>query len=288
MGLIMLIMPSQQLFSLKGKKVIITGGAGFFGRYFCRAVLNHGADKLVVIEYPGKGDDFKKELVKKYGKNRVSWYPVDLYDREATDVCYKKIAKAEKKIDVLVNNAFDFSLKTGFNHPSGKLENATFGQIEASFKSGIYWAIQSTQFFGKLMKKAGKGSIINICSMYANVVPSPHLYKGTEKFNPPGYSMAKAGLFQFTKYAASFFGPEVRANTMSPGAIPNLESKTYNAVNAASPEEKEFLQRLVDRTLLNRVGHPSDLIGTLIFLASDASSYITGVNIPVDGGWTVI
>ena len=135
------------------------------------------------------------------------------------------------------------------------------------------------------MKKAGSGNIINICSMYGVVVPSPHLYRNTRKFNPPGYSMAKAGLFQFTKYTASFFGPEVRANAISPGSFPNTEMTGPNAVGA---DDKNFLDRLAERTLLGRPGHARELVGPLIFLASDASSYVTGANIVVDGGWTVI
>ena len=108
-------------FSLKGKTVLLTGGAGFFGKYFSKAVLDQGADRLIVIDRPGTGLDFKKELGKKYGKSKLDWCEVDLYDHKNTETSYKKILKKVKKIDVLINNAFDFSLKTGFNDPSGKL-----------------------------------------------------------------------------------------------------------------------------------------------------------------------
>lgn len=196
--------------------------------------------------------------------------------------CYEQIISTSR-VDVLINNAFDFGKKTGFNTHDGRLENATYEQLLASFESGSYWAIQATQALGFAMKEQGSGSVINISSMYAISVPPPHLYEGTDRFNPPGYSMAKAGLLQFTKYAASFLSPEVRVNAISPGAIPNLEKKTDNSISIDDP----VLQKLSRKILLQRMGHPRDLVGGLIYLASDASSYVTGQNIVIDGGFTI-
>ncbi len=268
---------TNELFSLKGKTAVLTGAGGFFGRYFTKALLKQGA-KVILVEFsPETQKFFSQEF-----EDRYQSFFVDLYNRQATKECYEKILSANR-VDILVNNAFDFSEKTGFNTEAGKLEKATFEQLQACFESGIYWAIQATQAFGYAMKKRGNGSIINICSMYGVVVPSPDLYEGTDKFNPPGYSMAKAGLIQFTRYAASFLSPEVRVNAISPGAIPNIESQGPNAIT----ENNLVLERLSKKILLKRMGHPKDLIGALIFLASDASSYITGQNIIIDGGLTV-
>lgn len=264
-------------FSLFGKKVLLSGSGGYFGPYFIEALLYSGATVIATDrdEMVDK-DEFRKACLKK----KLFWYVIDLYDNDATMSLYAKIQKKHGPIDVLINNAFDFSLKTGFNDPSGRLEKATFEQLESSFESGVYWAIRATQFFGLEMKKNGGGSIVNTCSMYASIVPSPRLYEGTKTFNPPGYSMAKAGLLQFTKYSSSFLAPEVRVNAISPGVIPNTETKTFNAPAKNDPVQT----RLKGRILLNRMGHPKDLVGALVFLASDASSYITGQNIPIDGG----
>lgn len=264
-------------FSLKGKTAVVTGAGGFFGRNFTRALLEHGA-KVVLIE---KNLATLKFFSQEY-EDRYESFFVDLYDRQAVRDCYQRILAANQ-IDILVNNAFDFSTRTGFNTEEGRIENATFEQLQASFESGIYWAIQATQEFGREMKSRGKGSVINICSMYAIVVPSPDLYDGTDKFNPPGYSMAKAGLLQFTKYAASFLSPEVRVNAISPGAIPNLDGQSRNSITANDP----VLRKLSGKILLKRMGHPDDLTGALVFLASDASGYMTGQNIVIDGGLTV-
>lgn len=264
----------SNIFSLEGKIAVLTGAAGFFGRYFTQALSNAGS---LVIAIDRKGEDLEKLEV----PHKVC-YCVDLYDRGTVAKVYDALLK-KYRVDILVNNAFDFSLKTGFNDPSGKLENISYEQIKASFDSGIYWAVQATQALGLDMKKRGKGSIINIGSMYGIVGPSPDLYEGTDKFNPPGYSIAKAGLLQFTRYAASFLSPEVRVNAISPGAIPNLEGHGHNAIT----EDNPVLKRLHQKILLKRMGHPNDLVGALIFLASDASSYITGQNIVIDGGLTV-
>lgn len=276
---------TQDTFSLKGKTAVVTGAAGFFGGYFVRGLLDAGARVVAIDHSPEKLAQLRENTVAEYGERSLATVATDQYDQAGTEDVFKKILEEEGRVDVLVNNAFDFSKRTGFNTPAGKLEHATYKQIEKTFQAGVYWAIQATQLFGKVMKEQGKGSIVNICSMYGVVVPSPKLYEGTEKFNPPGYSMAKAGLLQFTRYAASFLGPEVRVNAISPGAFPNLESKSHNAVSAN--EEGDFLKRLSDRTLLGRTGHPRELVGGLIYLASDASSYVTGHNLVIDGGWTV-
>lgn len=264
-------------FSLENKTVVLTGAGGFFGRYFTRAFLEEGARVILI--------DISMEGMEEYLKEHKDYYElffVDLYDRKAAQECYEKIISANR-VDVLVNNAFDFGKRTGFNTQDGKLENATYEQFLASFESGAYWAIQATQTLGFAMKNWGSGSVVNISSMYAISVPPPNLYEGTDRFNPPGYSMAKAGLLQFTKYAASFLSPEVRVNAISPGAIPNLEKKTHNSISDKDP----VLQKLSRKILLQRMGHPRDLIGGLIYLVSDASSYVTGQNIVIDGGFTI-
>lgn len=271
-------------FTLQGKTAVLTGASGFFGRYFAKALATAGALPILIDRNEGSLQTLALELRVNHDIDPPCW-AVDLYDRESARKSLSAIAR-QAPVDILINNAFDFSVRTGFNTPDGRLEAATFEQLESCFQSGIWWALQATQILGAAMKRRGRGSIVNIGSMYGIVVPHPSLYEGTEKFNPPGYSMAKAGLIQFTRYSAAFLGPEVRVNALSPGAIPNLETAAPNAVDAAA--EGSFVRRLADRTLLKRVGHPDDLTGPLVFLASDASAYMTGHNLVVDGGWTVV
>jgi gluconate 5-dehydrogenase len=136
------------------------------------------------------------------------------------------------------------------------------------------------------MKEQGRGSIINIATMYASVAPRPQLYEGTASLNPPGYSASKAALAAFTRYTASYWGRHgVRANCISPGPFSNTED--IGGQNSVA-EDSPFVQRLKGYTLLNRIGRPIELCGALIFLASDSSSYVTGQNLIIDGGWTAV
>jgi len=270
-------------FSLENKNIILTGAAGFFGRTFARGLLGAGVKKLVIIDIHTEAlTALAHELKGTYGDERVVSHVLDQNNHERTAEIYKDI-NASMIVHGLVNNAFSFSEDTGFNSPLGRLENATYDQLKSSFDSGIYWAIQATQAFGTSMREQGGGAIVNVCSMYAVVVPSPKLYEDTEKFNPPGYSMAKAGLLQFTRYSASFLSPMVRVNAISPGAIPNLGADSYNAITNNDP----VLKRLNEKILLERMGTPEDLIGSVVFLLADASSYITGQNIIIDGGLVI-
>jgi len=116
------------------------------------------------------------------------------------------------------------------------------------------------------------------------VAPSPQLYEGTDFINPPGYSASKAALLAFTRYTASFWGPfGVRANAILPGPFSNTEETTANSVRKDDP----FLDRLKARTVLGRLGEPAELAGAVLFLASDASSFMTGQALVVDGGWSI-
>ncbi len=270
-------------FSLAEKNIVLTGAAGFFGRSFSRGLLEAGTKTLIMIDVNEKAlTETATELKAEYGEGRVVSYVLNQDDHEQVASVYAQI-NAQFEIHSVVNNAFNFSGDTGFNTEVGRLENATYEQLKASFDSGIFWAIQATQVFGGAMKNRKGGSIVNVCSMYAVVVPSPKLYENTDKFNPPGYSMAKAGLLQFTRYSASFLSPHVRVNAISPGAIPNLGADSYNAITSNDP----VLKRLHEKILLERMGTPEDLVGAIIFLISDASSYITGQNIIIDGGLVI-
>jgi len=273
------------LFSLEGKTAVLTGASGFLGRTFALALLANGA-RVVAL---GRSERLKAEAAawaNEFGAEKVAVKQVDMYDVAGLDSLCKGIAAEEKSIDVLINNAHELGMATGFNVPEGSLENSTFDQWQRNLQGGVYWAVQTTQTLGLKMKQQGQGSIINIATMYASVAPRPQLYEGTASLNPPGYSAAKAALVAFTRYTASFWGREgVRANCISPGPFSNTED--VDGQNAVA-EDSPFVQRLKGYTVLNRIGRPVELCGALLFLASDASSYVTGQNFNVDGGWTAV
>jgi NAD(P)-dependent dehydrogenase (short-subunit alcohol dehydrogenase family) len=276
---------NSSLFSVAGKTAVVTGASGFLGRTFVLTLLTNGA-RVVAL---GRSERLRREAEgweREFGKDSISIHRVDMYDTLALNQVLDQIATEENSIDVLVNNAHELGPGTGFNVPEGSLEDATMDTWMRNLTGGVYWAALTTQRLGVRMKQRGSGSIINISTMYALVAPRPQLYAGTEFINPPGYSAAKAALLSFTRYVASFWGTHgIRANAILPGPFSNTEDLGgANAVDQDSP----FLQRLRGFTCLGRIGSPRELAGALLFLASDASSFMTGQAIVIDGGWTAV
>jgi gluconate 5-dehydrogenase len=276
---------NSNLFSITGKTVVLTGASGFLGRTFVRTLLANGA-RVVAL---GRSERLTREAegwASEFGNDRIAIHRVDMYDIAALSQVLDQIVADEKQIDVLVNNAHELGPGTGFNVPEGALDTATMDTWMRNLTGGVYWAALTTQKIGARMKKQSSGSIINISTMYALVAPRPQLYEGTEFINPPGYSASKAALLSFTRYVASFWGMHgIRANALLPGPFSNTEdAEGANAVDQDSP----FLERLKGYTCLGRIGKPHELAGALLFLASDASSFMTGQAITVDGGWTAV
>lgn len=275
---------AASLFSLEGKTALLTGATGFLGRTMARALLANGA-RVVALGRSERLSSLANEWMGEFGEGRVRACQVDMYDLAAFSETLDDVAKHEPSLDILINNAHELGKGTGFNSPDGLLETAGVEQWMRNLTGGIYWAALTTQKIGGAMRQRRRGSIINISTMYARVAPSPRLYAGTDFINPPGYSAAKAGLLALTRYTASFWGADgVRANAILPGPFSNTEEAGPNSVRESDP----FLKRLQERTCLGRTGQPHELVGALLFLASDASSYVTGHELVVDGGWTVI
>jgi NAD(P)-dependent dehydrogenase (short-subunit alcohol dehydrogenase family) len=274
---------AASLFSMEGKTALLTGASGFLGRTFARALLSNGA-RLIALGRSERLDGLAGEWARDFGGDHVCSYRVDMYDLPAFSALLDDIAKQET-VDVLINNAYQLGPDTGFNTSAGTLEAATLDQWTRHFTSGLYWPALTVQKLGPGMIARRRGSIINISTMYAVVAPDPRLYEGTSFLNPPGYSAAKAGTLALTRYVASFWGEHgVRANAILPGPFSNTEDGTDNSVDSTDP----FLGQLARRTSLRRPGRPEELVGALLFLASDASSYVTGHALIVDGGWTAI
>jgi NAD(P)-dependent dehydrogenase (short-subunit alcohol dehydrogenase family) len=269
------------LFSVEGRTVVLTGASGFLGRSMVQTLLTNGA-RVVALGRSARLETLAAAWQDEFGAGRITAHRVDMYDLDAFSALLAQIAADEPRIDVLVNNAHELTPDSGFNTPLGTLERAPLDHWVRNVTAGVYWPALAVQTLGARMRAAKQGSIINIATMYAQVAPSPQLYEDTTALNPPAYSASKAALVAFTRYVASFWGSDgIRANAILPGPFSNTEEIGPNTV-----QDPEFLSRLQQRTCLRRVGRADELAGALLFLSSDASSFVTGHALVVDGGWT--
>ena len=175
----------------------------------------------------GRSDRLQTEAdgwARSYGAERVLAHQIDMYDLGALRTTFEQIVRTEDRIDILVNNAHELGASTGFNVPEGILERGSLEQWQRNLTGGVFWPLLAVQTIGASMRDAGRGSIINISTMYAHVAPNPLLYEGTPSMNPAGYSAAKAALLALTRYIASFWGPfGLRANSILPGPFSNTD-----------------------------------------------------------------
>ena len=267
------------LFSLDGKVAIVTGALGLLGKQHCETLADFGATVIIADLDEKKCIGYAKELAIDCA-TEVAGVGLDITDTASLRNAYELILARYGHIDVLVNNA---AVNDSFENPlmAGELsrfENYPLEAWERSLRVNVTGTFLASQIFGAEMAKAGKGSIINVASTYGIVGPDQSLYKrpdGTQSFyKSPSYSATKGAIIAFTRYLAAYWGPSgVRVNTLSPGGVENNQ-------------DEFFIQNYSQRTPLGHMAKTDDYRGALVFLASDASSYMTGANLVVDGGWT--
>jgi len=267
---------------LSGKTIIFSGGSGYLGSAMMEHLLNCGA---YVINLGRR----KPGVLEKFA-NSAQHYSVDFYKTELLRETLAGILDDIKEVDILINNSFDFSTQTGFNHPSGRIDSLTKSTFLKGVESGIYWPLLCSQIVGDKMIRQNRGNIINIASLYSYLVADYRIYKGRDIFNPVIYPISKHGLLGLTKYIASFWSEyNIRCNCLSPGTFPNVvDNSEKDETKPNKVNDEEFLDILKSKCSLGRFGIPSDLLSSLEFLCSDKSSYLTGSNIVVDGGWSAI
>lgn len=265
----------NELFSLKGKVAIVTGALGLIGRNHCVALNDAGASVVVADTNEQKCIDFARN----YLQDSMGAY-LDVTRKESVEEMKKAILRKFASIDILVNNA---AINDMFEDPKAATEQSKFENYplelwQKSLDVNLTGAFLCSQIIGSQMVKQSRGSIINIASTYGITAPDQSIYKDKDGnqafFKPPAYSVTKGGIIMLTKYLAAYWGNAgVRVNTLSPGGVKNAQNDF-------------FIENYSRKTPLGRMAEPSDYKGAIVFLASDASSYMTGANLVVDGGWT--
>jgi NAD(P)-dependent dehydrogenase (short-subunit alcohol dehydrogenase family) len=261
------------MFRLDGRVAFLSGAAGLLGRPMAHALASAGAHVVLNGRTASTLESLAEELKKAGLSASVACF--DVTDEAAVRRHIALIGERHGRLDVLVNNA-----SAGM---PGTIESATAQDFELLYRVNVVAAFQLLQTAIPLLAEAGSrteggASVINIASMYGSVSPDPSIYGTSGANSPPYYGPAKAGLIQLTRYAACHLaGQKIRVNCISPGPFPSAKYLERDA---------EFHGRLQAKNPMHRTGNPEELQGPLLFLASDASSYVTGINLAVDGGWT--
>ncbi len=267
-------MPSkiQKMMDMQGKTCLITGSCGKVGKELSYAFSELGSN-LILLDHPDANiDKLKSELTKKF-KNKVITISCDLEDSEDIKKVKKIIENHFSCLDVLINNAA-FVGSANLEGWSTSLENQSLDTWRRAIEVNLtacFQLIKSTRF---LLEKSSQASIINIGSIYGIYGPDLSIYENTQMNNPAAYSVSKAGLLQLSRWMSTVLAPKIRVNSISPGGI--LRDQPH-----------EFVQRYVQKTPLKRMGSESDIIGAVIYLSTNLSSWVTGQNIVIDGGWGV-
>ncbi len=244
---------------LEGQLAIVTGASGKLGPVWTEALAGAGA-RVVGIDV--------RDAELAAGEIEVA----DVTDRAALDA----IADRHGPPAVLVNNA-------GIDQPpaaasTARIEDVATDDFRTTLDVNVVGTFTATQAFGRLMAEAGAGSIVNIGSLYASIAPDPGLYDHIDAdppfLKPPAYGASKAGVVNLTRYFARLWGPRgVRVNALSPGGV-------------RGGQDEEFVRKYCARVPMGRMADAADLAGPLLFLATDASRYLTGHELRVDGGFT--
>ena len=267
----------SKLFDLEGRNIVITGASGLLGSQYANTLSSAGANIILLDINTAKNEKLKSSLVKKY-KNKISAYTLDISNQTEVNKTSKKIMKDFKKIDGLINNAAYTSkgAKEKSDNAFGSFENFPIDIWQKSLDINLSGVFFCSQAFGKIMAKQGKCVIVNIASTYGLVGADQRIYGKSGLNLPISYAATKGAIVNFTRYLAAYWhGKNIRCNTLSPGGVMD---KTY--------QEKSFIKKYSEKTILGRMANKDEYNGAMLFLISDASSYMTGANLVVDGGWT--
>ena len=272
--------PVQQQFDLTGRVAIVTGGAGLLGREFCWTLAQAGAAVLVADLDGDAGVDVAESITQ--GGYTARSVATDVTQPHSVEGMVATALEAWGRVDILVNSAaldpkFDPRALQNEQAASGAFESYPLEFWQQALDVNLTGMFLTCQAVAEPMLSQGGGVIINLSSIYGVTAPDQRLYQQEDhppRYKPVYYTVTKAGVLGLTKYLAAYYaGKNIRVNTLTPGGV-------YN------DHDDEFVQAYAARSILGRMADKSDMNGALLFLASDASRYMTGANLVVDGGWT--
>jgi len=262
----------KELINLSGRRALITGANGKLGRVMSSTLAELGCDLILVDLERASLSSLCKDLTDAWGV-QVEYYDCNLEEAESRAKLIAGLKIDWEQLNILVNNAalVGGSDLKGWSVP---FEQQTIDTWRRALEVNLTAIFDLCQGLAPLLRKAKGASIVNIGSIYGFEGPDWSLYKGTTMSNPAAYAVSKGGLLQFTRWLSTTLSPSVRVNAISPGGI-------------FRNQPHEFVMRYEKRTPLGRMAHEEDFCGAIAYLASDLSSYVTGQNLIVDGGWSM-
>lgn len=262
----------EQLGNMSNRTALVTGGAGYLGYAICETLAESGVRVIIVDNNISAGKDCLKKLNSKFGNHHLL-ISCDLANKESINKAVDFARLHFESLDILINCAslVGTSDIKGWTTKFDLQEYSTFEKALSINLTSVFYLIQQCQ---DLLEKSNNPSIINIGSIYGFSGQKLSMYEDSNYLTPAAYSASKGGVIQLTKYLASILSPQIRVNCISPGGIENNH-------------DKEFINRYKSFTPLNRMAQREDLKGAIHFFSSDLSSYITGQNLIVDGGWSL-
>lgn len=264
-------MTTDNVFDLSNKTVIITGGAGLIGSAFSKACAQYNANVIIVDINEIGGEKLASNIKRDTQNSNTIFHKCDINKVAEIQDFIDFIIDKFGKIDALINNAYPRNKNYG-----RKFEDVTFDDFCENIDAHLGGYFLMSQQVAKVMMKQKHGNIINMSSIYGFHAPMFEVYEGTNMTMPVEYAAIKGGIINLTRYLASYLGKYmIRVNAISPGGVFTNQPDT-------------FVSKYSDKVVLGkRMAESNDIIGVLIFLLSDASAYITGQNIVVDGGWSL-
>lgn len=270
------------LFSVRDQVVLVTGAFGLFGRKISESFLKRGAKVIMAGHKKSSVKEISKRYTEEFSSDMFLATDMELKSMDSIETCIKSAVDRFGRIDVLINNASidaKFDPANDRENLKSRFENYPFGLIEESVNVNQLGTIRITQAVCREMVRQESGNIINVGSVYSVVAPNQDLYdfgEAGKKYKPAGYVASKSFIPNFTRYLASFYaGNNIRCNAIAPHGIFNNH-------------DERFLANFRRLSPAGRMCDLDEIEGPFIFLASKGSSYITGITLVVDGGWTSI
>lgn len=272
-------MSVRDVFDLSGRVVVVTGGGGMLGRQHAAAIAGMGGEPVLCDVSQTALDGAVSELSERLGQQVMS-LQLDITSAQAVEAARDQILARFGRIDGLVNNAANNPKIESGQVNWGRMESFPLDVWNDDIAVGLTGAFLCSRVFGAVMSKQGRGSIVNIASDLALIAPDQRLYRrpglaeDEQPVKPVTYSVVKAGLVGLTKYLSTYWSlAGVRANAICPGGV-------------EAGQDREFMERLESLIPLGRMARADEYQGILVFLLSDASSYMTGAVLSIDGGRT--